>query len=358
MQSFSKKVGLYALILSLLIVGFNLSVDPYDLFSLNLWGVETKAVTSHRFNKWQHINGNPHSYEAFILSSSHGMKLVPEVVQEASGYNTFHYGVSSALPEDYYAIMQHILKAQSPKLVVLVLDFYALNDSIVLDDRLRTSPLFDYLQEDQSQIWLSSWISDRWVLGFKRYFSLDAFLYSVKILYNDKFGVKKSQEVVQAPVNKDKVPLCKGYFGAKYRNYKISKKRVDYLKRFKKLADDNGVKLRVIVSPMHTEHFEILYQDQHLRAEFLKFKQKVHDIFPEYLDFNNYAVVNYEEPGNWDDSVHISTRFGPAFTKKVMNSALISDDFGIKVTEQNVEPYLEKIFNPVIDILKKRTNNP
>ncbi|QDU09740.1 hypothetical protein V202x_31320 [Gimesia aquarii] len=70
------------------------------------------------------------------------------------GHDFFNFGVNSAMPEDYLAILRYYEECcgQPPKRVILGIDIYSFTDTLPMDYRLANCPeLFNNLLELQGR---------------------------------------------------------------------------------------------------------------------------------------------------------------------------------------------------------------
>ena len=341
-MKFIRSVLFFTLLFYLMLYGFNVSVDPYDKFNINLWNLKTKAVNSFRDNKFYQIDSTTEQYDMFILGSSRVQAFDPELIEKQTGMKTYNYGVNEAKPEDLLAITRHIVSRQSPKVIFLQVDFYNLNKHIPVDFRLNASPLKEYLNKNaQNEI-----ENNMFYFYEESYTTLSAIIDSIKLIYVNKFGTvkithkKNGMKIGNQPVEKPK--LAEPYFKEIYAEYEFGDARVNYLNQLKVLCDQNSIQLIVSISPMNEEHLLKLLKDKHLSEMLLEFKRIVVDIFGDVYDFNNLSAFNYHYP-YWNDSVHPSVELAKLMSKIVFSNEehKFSDDFGVLIGEDNIDVYID-----------------
>lgn len=322
---------------------FTAAVDPYDKYAWNPFDLE-KAVTESRELKFRQIDAARDRYEFFFIGSSRVQRLDPALAEELTGLRGYNYGVENAMPEDMLAIARHLLVAQKPKEVFLLLDFYMLSNYIGIDPRLLRSHLRSYLDpavfHDKRKPFL----------GIERmYFSLEAFRDAGTVLWNNYYDItaqvfeENGRHVPETPPEFPR--LAKQYFTSQYVDYRIDRTRVANLSELKRLFDAAGVKLTVALSPMNTEHLAAVLADRHLRELFIIFKREAVDIFREVHDFNNHAVERYDGNPWWFDSVHPSEPLTAIMLKAALGRETPVDPrFGMVITPENIEDYLRTEF--------------
>src|SRR4051812_28479362 len=107
--------------------GFVVAVDPYNKLGVNPFGFVSKAVGFSRENKFNQIEHTPKKYDVFLLGSSAAHRYETKEINRLTGLKSYNYAVQSTTPEDYLAITRHILSKQTPKMIIISLDFYGLN---------------------------------------------------------------------------------------------------------------------------------------------------------------------------------------------------------------------------------------
>jgi len=326
---------------------FVLSVDPYDKYGFNFWNLKTKAVNSHRDNKFHQINNTKKHYNLFIIGSSRVQAFDPDILEKEIHLKTFNYGVNNSKPEDLLAITKHIIAKQKPKIIFLQTDFYNLNKHIPMDGRLNSSPLKAYLEGTVTKN-----INNKKFYYFeKTYITLSSLKDSIKLVYKNKLGhveithKKNGMKLGYKPVRDPE--LAETYFKNEYKTYEFDSNRINYFKKLKHICDSNNIELIVSISPMNKDHFLKLVSDKYLLEKLLAFKRIVVNIFGTVHDFNNISTFNYNYP-YWSNSVHPSIEL-----PKLMSSVIfhkygysyknVPKDFGVLLTKQNIEQQLESL---------------
>ncbi len=322
---------------------FTAAVDPYDKYAWNPFELE-KAVTESRELKYRHIDDARDRYEFFFIGSSRVQRLDPALAEELTGLRGYNYGVENAMPEDMLAIARHLLAAQKPKEVFLLIDFYMMSNYIGIDPRLLRSHLRTYLDPTA--------LTDKrkTFLGIERmYFSLEAFRDAGTVLWNNHYGIttqvfeENGSHVAETPPEFPR--LAKQYFTSQYVDYRIDRTRIGNLIELRRILEAAGVKLTVAISPMNAEHLAAVLKDPELRTMFIIFKREVVNIFREVRDFNNHAVDRYDGNPWWFDSVHPSEPLTAIMLKAALGRETPADPrFGMIATPDNIEDYLRAEF--------------
>ncbi len=299
-----KKTILFTLFLTLSLYLLVLSFDVYDEVGINPWGLTFKGVSNARDNKFSHINSGRYQYKMFVLGSSRVLRFDPNLIEKLTGLKTYNYGLENANVEELLAVTKHIISTQKPKEILLMLDFYMLNNYIGTDKRFLKSRLYPFLGKkvEKKNFELKNF------LIYPSYFTLKAIYDTFKVISLNireeipEIYLANGQHVKEHAVNKPRLAI--EYFSNQYKNYHISKKRVEYLKTIKRICDKNHIKLIVALSPMKENHLAKVLQNNNLKENFLKFKKITLKIFGKIYDFNNFSVKKYKENKYWYDSVH------------------------------------------------------
>lgn len=302
-------------LLFILFYGFIVAVDPYNKLGINVFGFETKAVDFPRVNKFNQLEHATKKYEAFILGSSAAHRYHTSVLEEITGLATYNYAVQSAMPEDYLAMFNHIVSKFKPKLVVLSMDFYGLNEYQKTDEMFYISPLKDYLSKETTYE-----IKEEEVPGLfnKTYFTLEALKDSFKVVWTNILGQTRHAYVEDGNYFKEKPakgPIAISNFT--YPPYKFSQTRIELLKTLKKRADELGINIVVFTAPMSYEHWKKIDDDATLKAQLVQFKTILNHVFGDVYDLNNAEMKTYDDIKYFRDSVHPTVEFSGMILKMV-----------------------------------------
>jgi hypothetical protein len=277
--------------------GLILAVDPYNKFGFNLFGFETKAVDFARQNKFNQVEHAQKDYTAFIMGSSSAHRYLTQELNRLTGLVSYNYSTQSATPEDYIAMTRHILSKFKPKIIVIAFGFEELSKTTKTDDMFYSSPLKKYLQEVPAEELESDLFNNS-------YLTLEAISDSFKVIWVNLFGkalhayLEDGDHVVE-PIPKT---LKVSQFG--YANYEIDPKRVSYLETLKALAENNGVRVVVLTSPLSLEHVQRIKADPKSAAAHELFKATLVNIFGELWDFQHEGLAPYNSLTYFRDSNH------------------------------------------------------
>jgi len=141
----------------LALIGFNFAVNPFGYYPTLL--VRRPATGQDRRVKMDLLREYSGVYgtaedrggpvDAIIVGSSRVMTLAPETLRELTGLRTFNAGFSDALPEDYYAVLNQLIRRGTPpKEIVLGIDIIAFDPGPVNQFSALTPELASSLPRD------------------------------------------------------------------------------------------------------------------------------------------------------------------------------------------------------------------
>jgi hypothetical protein len=328
-MNFIKSFTITALTLTSLLLGLIYAVDPYDKYQINVFGFETKAVAMARENKFNMIEHGQKKYEAFIIGSSSAHRMHTEDVEKLTGLETFNYAVQHTAPDDYLAIVRHVMSKHHPKLILLQIDFDSLNINYPTDTRFYTSPLKPFL------VAADTYQEQRQPMFDSDYFTLAAIGDSFKVIWVNLFGKVRHLYLADGNYHKEKPhegPISINQFG--YPDYTISQERMRFLHTIKEIADKNQVQLIVWTAPTSYEHTMRILNDPDLSAKFSLFKESLVEVFGTVYDFANPGVASYNQASYFRDSNHPTREFFQLLLQRILGpqSDQFPPQFGEKLT--------------------------
>lgn len=296
---------LFTVLILGLLVGLVTSVDPYDKLHNNPWGFETKAVAQSRENKFILLENSKTPYEAFILGSSAAHRYPTKVLSELSGYQSFNYAAQHTNPEDYLAMLRHILSKHKPKLVLMQIGFIELDANFKTDNRLYNSPLAKFLKEQKKDDSLFD----------NNYFTLDAIRDSLRVIFVNKFGKALHSNYIEHGdyVYKKPSPGKVTVQQSSYEGWTLSKERVQYLKEIKNLCEAEGIQLIVFTAPLSYEHYQIAIA--HPRHEI--YLKTLTEIFGDIWNFHDESIKNYSTYMEFINSTHMTHEFSATILRRM-----------------------------------------
>lgn len=306
MMKFIQSFFLFTTLILALLVGLVVSVDPYSKLGNNPWGFETKAVAQSRENKFILFENSKTNYEAFLLGSSAAHRFPTKVIKELTGYEAFNYSAQHTDPEDYIAMVRHILSKAKPKLILLEVGFVEMDVNYETDNRLYNSSLMQYLREKEPPKTIFN----------NNYFTLDAIRDSLRVIFVNNFGKARHTKYrehgnyeYEAPT-KGPVKIQQ----SSYENWALSDERVDLLLEIKALCLKNNIKLIVFTAPLAYEHYKIAKAHPG-HQEFLK---TLGQIFGSFWNFHTESIKDYSTYKEFHNSTHMTHDFSEVLLRRML----------------------------------------
>jgi len=261
--------------------------------------------------------------------------LDPDIVTELTGLPAYNYSVGKAFPEDYLAILRHIIARQDPKLIILQLDFYVFNENLhMMDEALANSGLAVYLKNNEGMTLR--------IFPSAKLFSLNALYYSFLVLYRHLSYIepkppafKENGHRYPRQITHREVPVSNGYFESVVKDYVFSRKRINYLRTFAKIAKENKIRTIVVISPYYIKHLERMLADPVIPQKLAKFKRFAVEIFGEVIDFANVGVRAYVDPKDWADANHAAYELSSHILKIILGD-VEDGEFGVVIKQVDV----------------------
>lgn len=307
--------SLFTILFLGLLTGLVVSVDPYDKLGNNPWNFATKAVAQSRENKFILLENAKTSYEAFILGSSAAHRFPTRVVKELTGLETFNYAAQHTTPEDYLAMLRHILTKAKPKLIFLQIGFVELDENYATDNRLYNSSLKQYLRG----------VNRPDTLFDNNYFTLDAIRDSLRVIYVNNWGkalhskyLEHGDYVYEKPKDEG-VKLQQSSYG----DWNLSRERVEILKEIKILCEQNNIRLIVFTAPLSFEHFKIATS----HPKHSLYLKTLADTFGEVWNFHTEAIKKYSSYQEFHNSTHMTHDFSEILLRRMLTQK--PQDLGI-----------------------------
>ena len=294
----------------LLILDFNLLVDPYDVTGSNLLNIQHKLTRDGRLQKINRIK-ELQSIDNLILGSSRSERLNPATVTRLLGGYTYTFGIGGANVEDALGLLLYLEKEKKlPKNIILCIDFAAFNKDLKPSDGFYKIPEINFLNTQNTQQNYPA-----------KLFSIDALRASVKTFkvhlkhikpdsYIDTNGFLRSEHSTASGDMQSIRKVADQYYVFSYKEGKIefSQARFNYLKRIVSLSKKHNIKLHVMLTPIHVHLYKKIQNNPILVKKLANFKEKILTITPYYDAMTlNPSTIN---DNNFEDAVHYNEEMG------------------------------------------------
>jgi len=327
---------------------FNYVIDPYGfnkmilMKNINLIKEDNTGYTI-KYKMPNLRNGN---WDNIMLGTSRIGLMDTKVVNKYLGGKTFTMSQpGSAIPIQYDSFL-YAIKFNNVKNVVYGIDFMSFNKNIKLNN--------DYVQfKEELQSFGRFYTFDMYFNIGKVKKSIDTILnnssnhsrygamYSEngeRHFYQYKQRLREGTFDLQRSIDKH----IKWYFSkvGNYYNYEYSSKYMQQFKRIVDYCNNNSIKLYVYIPPMYSKHFYAI-KESGLKDEFEQFKKDLAKI-TDYIDFTGVNSITNNRNNYWDSS-HLRKEHTELIMAKLFRSqnTYKHEDFGILITEDNVEDHLK-----------------
>lgn len=236
------------------------SISNYYLYNDNTY----TRVMFHEMYESEPINA------VFIGSSNVYRHFDPEVWDKKLRMHTFNLGTSSQTPDDSYYIMRELFKNQSPTYCI-----YGINSILFLEMEVYDNPqkhyiIFDYLKSSYNR-WaygqavfcdksmLNAWIpatrnankdlieTVKEVVDIKKTVNYQRYGYDI---YSESDAEEYRGRGFVYAYKQTKVGNVGKSSGYIFGDYEISDRYITYMKKLKKLCDNNSCELIFVVPPL------------------------------------------------------------------------------------------------------------
>lgn len=132
-------------------------------------------------------------------------------------------------------------------------------------------------------------------------------------LYGQSLGPRPRQ-IAEEPFNKHLDECCK------FKDFFYNPAWVEYLKRIKSLLDQRGIRLVVLITPLHERVLARIASDGKER-ELNQFRRDVCSVFPDAFDVSTGVYSNFLKFFDWDP-IHFLPDVGAEIINKAMDGSL------------------------------------
>lgn len=252
----------------------NYLVNPYGEYGTKLFRPLVQTPRNDKVYLLSQLSPKP---EGVVIGSSRVMRLEPEYLKPVFGYDFFNFGVNSAMPEDYLAILRHYeaSRGKPPEMVILGIDIYSFTDALPMDSRLMNCPeLINNLSELQGST-LEQWKRGivRNVKLFRENFKYSLLKDSLRTLKMDMWDGGRAeghfdflengmmvdrltkQQNAEGTFDLEKeIAFHKNDYARRYAGFEsLSRQRCDYFETFLKICEEKQIKLVIFLTPLHPD---------------------------------------------------------------------------------------------------------
>ncbi len=337
-----KKYKLY-IVLSILFTFILFSLGIAVRYVIDLVGINSKfdlglykdVALGYRTQKFVELNNfKPNT---IMLGGSRVHYLSPKDVEKYTNDKVYNLGLNYSTLEEQYYFLKYSLKHFPIENVIIGLNLYTFSE--VLED--NNSDFDKDLFEGGFSIFKQ----------FKHYLEVPLFKYLKYVYYNTftepfyKDGAitpYHQQIVLNTQEDRRWENSIEGY-REKYDNYlEWGETNLEYFKKMVKLCEEYQVNLKVFTTAIHTSQLNLL-KDLDKMEIYYKWKEEIAKVTP-YWDFMYSNSVTKNEK-YYIDSSHLKQEYGNFYFARLFDDKEIKTpkDFGVFVTKENVNKYLESL---------------
>ena len=278
----------------------NYIVDPYSVTQYNLLGIPTKLVSDDRSEKIVKIE-NATKFDNILLGSSRVYLMNPFVLSKYAGGVSYNLGVGTAQVEDHLGFLLYLERLNKfPKLIILGLDFYSFNENLETNKYFVRNKKLNFInQGGANPAYLSNFVSlDTTGASIK---TLKTFIgvNQRKQRFDDHGGSGEASTIFDYfPEDKEIIDIYtlarkgKASDFIKYPLYKrLSKKRLEHMRRIVELTKRHGSQLKVFITPLFGKLLEDIDNDELVSTRLVEFKSELIKITG-YYDFLTHNEVS------------------------------------------------------------------
>ncbi|MCI6991639.1 MAG: polysaccharide deacetylase family protein [Clostridiales bacterium] len=332
------------LFLGAAVLGFNWLVDPYGVFShKTLEWASYEMTLNPRTAKMTYLEEHHQEYDSYLLGCSSTSSFPVESLNEyldASFYNMIMYGADMLDVEE-----QAVYLLEHYEVKNLVVNVYLDNakDYNTLPDPLRSYTMPAQTTGESSAAFLAKYLfmDPRHSLDKLTAWYEDTYLPQSFDVFDAETGAyDKSARDAEAIGDMDayleSYPVFANYPEAtNSTNEEAISGTLDALAHIRDLCEEKGVNFLVLCAPVYADYLD--YYDWDQVADFYT---RLAEVTP-YWDFS-YSSVSFE-PRYFYDETHFRNCVGEMALARVFgdDSIYIPEDFGVYVTQDNVQAHLE-----------------
>ena len=332
------------LFLGAAVLGFNWLVDPYGVFShKTLEWASYEMTLNPRTAKMTYLEEHHQEYDSYLLGCSSTSSFPVESLNEyldASFYNMIMYGADMLDVEE-----QAVYLLEHYEVKNLVVNVYLDNakDYNTLPDPLRSYTMPAQTTGESSAAFLAKYLfmDPRHSLDKLTAWYEDTYLPQSFDVFDAETGAyDKSARDAEAIGDMDayleSYPVFANYPEAtNSTNEEAISGTLDALAHIRDLCAEKGVNFLVLCAPVYADYLD--YYDWDQVADFYT---RLAEVTP-YWDFS-YSSVSFE-PRYFYDETHFRNCVGEMSLARVFgdDSIYIPEDFGVYVTQDNVQAHLE-----------------
>ena len=296
----------------------NWVVDPFGATDYNLLGIEYKMARDDRAEKIEDIKHAP-AFDNLIIGSSRSQHLDPVELSKYLGGSSYNFGVGSGTIEDPLGLLLYLERVQKlPNNVLLPIDFGSFNAEIPAHPSFYKIAELNFLSDTEYK---TDYMA--------KFLSVDAVRATHKTLVEHfkgtrpEFYFRDDGFAVSPPDNNaDRnriIGTTNSYYSYNYSNgnYILSEPRMAYLRQIIALCEKHRISLKVMLTPVHSYHMEMIRQHPKIVEKLTLFKARLAEMTA-YWD-GMVEKPEFAVDANFEDSVHYTQQLGNRILASIYN---------------------------------------
>ncbi|MBP9878332.1 MAG: hypothetical protein KBF71_08405 [Alphaproteobacteria bacterium] len=306
-------------------------VDPFYVTASSNHFNQKYPQDYERILKRNYLLNHEGEFESVILGSSRS-----SFFQEGdfpSDLKIFNFSVSQFLKHEYTPALKWFQETQgNPKTIIVGADFFVTADGLMSsDDLVKYGTRQDV---NRHNIYINMNIKNFIYHTFKmllggsfneQYYQSEPFIRKFKSIYPDSDLIEGLETLLM--------------FG--YKHYKYKEDTLSTLKNMKSMADQSEFIMYIPV--IHMDIFKYIYKNDAFDG-YRRFIREIVYVFGYVYDFSGPNSVTTDKQYFFDPS-HFNYKISKCIAVKITErqDSSCPSDFGVKVTKENLEAYLDKL---------------
>jgi hypothetical protein len=316
---------------------YNYKIDPLWNFGHAHAYNDFQNGFDERQQKTNMITHTPFDYEGLLIGTS---RVTYMDQKKFTPYKTFNYAVSAMAVREYKPFIEYAKKRNGKDFKVIYMELY-----------FGSFDKYVKLSANEPEFYFNK--TNEFLYPYKTLFSYNTLKRS---RFNKKISIENNYNRPRY-YNRGNVGLTNikdGNIQAKMKRFeatfnKTKKKGTypynpDYKKMLQSLKKANpNTKFIIFTEPIYYERFKMTLKNPNYYAAYERWYKDMADVFGEIYSFQGKNSVNLNEK-NFIDLYHYFPNVGTSMAHRMSGiESGIPSDFGVKVTKNNVNDYLDSI---------------
>ncbi|MBL0687422.1 MAG: hypothetical protein JJV94_06330 [Sulfurospirillum sp.] len=338
---------------TLLLSATNYTIDPFNIFHTKI--LKHQFQMNERFMKIEYLEKHNKEFNGYMFGSSRIGTTPPSVIEKyIPNSKIYNFSISGANLYDYITHLRYFIEHKYPiETIYLQLDIDNMNSfGRSSSDYLRK--LHPYTLNQSLNLYYMSYLNGLFPLNIKGKI-LKNINYTDRTDYFLDIGISTKPDKEKAIKDDYK----KFQQGVSSFNKKVSRtvkygranQNLEALKNIKKLCENNNIKLYLFTTPHNKNMMDMFKIDEYLR--YLEDLSSIVDFY-DFSGYNTITMDNY----NYYEWSHYRPLVGTVIAGRIFNdpSIKVPDDFGVFITQDNIEKHLKNLRKQIKNYDLKKQN--